>query len=82
MITQKYPNLWLRPDEDPRFEGLLHIANVIQDGLDLAAGDREVAVASEFEPEVYPYASPLRLARLMREAADRIEAKTEASLPD
>ena len=71
----KYPNRWRRPDE--RFEGLLKIANAINTAFDMGNGDAWLVAESEFNPSTYPVLNPLRLARLMREAADRIAEFTE-----
>jgi hypothetical protein len=73
--VRRYENAWALDDE--RFEGLLAIANAINDAIDLAGGSVEVVEESEFEPDLYPMWTPLRLAERMRAAAERIEEATE-----
>jgi hypothetical protein len=72
---ERRPNAWEIPG-DERFEGLLKIANAINDAIDLACRDRETIAMSELEPELFPVWTPLRLAARMREAAEHIESGT------
>ncbi len=73
-LKRRLPNAW-EPDDD-RFEGLLPIANAINTVIDIAHGQTDVVAESEFEPEYYPYWSPLRLADRLREALHHIEEST------
>lgn len=74
-LARRYPTQWLWPDE--RFDGLLGLANAINDAFDLATGESNVVAESELAPDVYPIWTPLRLAGRMREAAQRVEELTE-----
>jgi hypothetical protein len=76
-LLNRQPNVWQIPG-DERFEGLLEIANAINDAIDLAAGDEETIDMSELLPDLNPIWSPMRVAQRMREAADRIERGTRA----
>ena len=75
LLTRSYSNYWEHGDR--RFEGLLGIANAIQDAFDVAHGEEDIALESELEPDSYPMWAPTRLVQRMREAAERIEALTE-----
>ena len=68
---------WFSGPNEPRWEGLLKLANGIQTTYDVASGSLEAIEESERTPELYPVLTPLRLVTLMREAAERIEASTE-----
>jgi hypothetical protein len=74
-LLNRRPNAWQIPG-DERFDGLLEIANAINDAIDLAGGDEETIDMSELMPDLFPVWNPLRLAAAMREAADRIERAT------
>ena len=74
LLNERLPNAWSYQDE--RFEGLLTIANAINDAFDLATGEANLVRESEFEPDVYPMWTPLRLVERLRQAAQRIERAT------
>ena len=75
-MTLRFPNSWGPLGDDPRYEGLLKISWAIEDADDLSGGRNDIARESEMNPEIYPIYNPLKLAKLMREAADRIELMT------
>ena len=77
-MANRLPNMWV--PGDPRFEGLLKISRAISDAFDLAAGQSDIAERIETDPGIYLFWIPLKLARFMREAADRIESMTDGSL--
>ena len=62
---------------DPRFDGLLKLAYIVEDEFDHAHGDTEGVISALDDPDTWPCARPLELAQLLREAAERIESTTE-----
>ena len=76
-MTNRLPNMW--GPGDPRFEGLLKISWAISDAFDLATGQSDIAGRIEGDPGIYRYWIPLKLARFLREAVDRIESMTDRS---
>jgi hypothetical protein len=72
-----YPNEWQPPIQDERWETLLRISNGIQTTYEIVSGTREAGDLAELEATLYPFLTPLRLATLLREAADTIESLTE-----
>ena len=76
-MQSKYGNAWEWPDE--RFDGLPNLANAINTSFDIATGTTEVIRESEFEYDLYPVLTPLRLAQRLRRAAQRIEELTEGA---
>ncbi len=72
-----YANEWKPPADDERWETLLRLANGIQATYEIVSGTRETEDMSELEATLYPFLTPLRLATLLREAADSIESLTE-----
>ncbi len=80
MTNARLPNWWGRLEDDPRYQGLLKISWAICDADDLSSGRNNIVEESENDPEIYPICMPLKLAKLMREAAERIESMTDGSL--
>jgi len=78
-MTLEFSNWWGPPRDDPRFQGLLKISWIISDALDLSSRQTDIVRESEMNPEIYPFYTPLKLARLMREPAGRIESMTDRS---
>ena len=74
--SRRYPNWWVMdPAHDPRFDVLPRLAAAIEDASDLAWGSIVYDRANP-DPAVPPIFSPLQLAAMFREAAERIEGYT------